>query len=138
MKRSFVIAFVAFFVMTIMAKDLAGLGWDIWYVVNKTYVAKELCVNKARPALKCNGKCHLAKQLQQLEESETAKATPGKQKSPVPKKIRLREISWIASGSALNIETAPAFKVAVTSNGWLELNGALSARSTEVFRPPSA
>ncbi len=33
--------------------------------VNKDKVINELCVNKAKPALKCNGKCHLNKKIKQ-------------------------------------------------------------------------
>lgn len=33
------------------------------YVINYDYIVKELCENKEKPELKCNGKCHLAKQL---------------------------------------------------------------------------
>ena len=33
------------------------------YIVNYDYIVKELCENKDKPELKCNGKCHLAKQL---------------------------------------------------------------------------
>ncbi len=40
------------------------------YIVNYDYIAKVLCENKAKPALKCNGKCHLMKQLAKESESE--------------------------------------------------------------------
>ena len=37
----------------------------VWfnYEVNKAAITEEFCVNKAKPELKCNGKCHLAEQL---------------------------------------------------------------------------
>lgn len=41
------------------------------YIINYDYIAKVLCENKAKPVLKCNGKCHLMKQL--AKESETEK-----------------------------------------------------------------
>ena len=34
------------------------------YTLNKAYIARTLCVNKAKPSMHCNGKCHLRKQLQ--------------------------------------------------------------------------
>jgi hypothetical protein len=40
------------------------------YVVNYQYISKELCVNKAKPELKCNGKCHLMKELAKASEDE--------------------------------------------------------------------
>jgi len=41
-----------------------------WYEANKAYVAKELCENKARPQMKCNGKCYLRKQLNKTENNQ--------------------------------------------------------------------
>ena len=41
------------------------------YIVNYDYISKVLCENKAKPELKCNGKCHLMKEL--AKESETEK-----------------------------------------------------------------
>lgn len=40
------------------------------YIVNYEYIATELCENIAKPELKCNGKCHLAKELAKASESE--------------------------------------------------------------------
>jgi hypothetical protein len=40
------------------------------YIINYDYIAKVLCINKEKPALKCNGKCHLMKQLAKESESE--------------------------------------------------------------------
>jgi hypothetical protein len=37
------------------------------YALNKEYIARTLCINKAKPAMHCNGKCHLRKQLQKEE-----------------------------------------------------------------------
>ena len=33
------------------------------YVVNYNYIIENLCENKAKPELMCNGKCYLAKEL---------------------------------------------------------------------------
>jgi len=33
------------------------------YVVNYDYIIKELCENKSKPELECNGKCHLKAEL---------------------------------------------------------------------------
>ena len=40
------------------------------YVVNYEYISKVLCVNKAKPKLQCNGKCHLMKELAKSSENE--------------------------------------------------------------------
>jgi len=38
----------------------------IAYYINYDYIVAELCENKAKPILKCNGKCHLAKELKKV------------------------------------------------------------------------
>ena len=40
------------------------------YVVNYDYISKVLCVNKEKPKLHCNGKCHLMKELAKNSENE--------------------------------------------------------------------
>jgi len=58
---------VIFTICSILGKDIYQASWDIWYVVNKEYVAQELCENQNVPMLDCNGKCYLAKQLEKAE-----------------------------------------------------------------------
>ena len=38
-------------------------GYVGYFELNKEYIIKKYCVNKAKPKLKCNGKCHLSKKL---------------------------------------------------------------------------
>ena len=40
------------------------------YAVNYEYISKVLCVNKAKPMMHCNGKCHLMKELAKAQETE--------------------------------------------------------------------
>ncbi len=40
------------------------------YELNKDYIAKTLCVNKAKPTMHCNGKCYLTKKIKQAEHTE--------------------------------------------------------------------
>ena len=39
------------------------------YHLNKSYITENFCVNKAKPEMQCNGKCHLKKELKESEES---------------------------------------------------------------------
>lgn len=45
------------------------------YQVNKDFIAKTLCINRAKPMSCCQGKCHLNKSLAQ---DESQQQTPGK------------------------------------------------------------
>lgn len=49
------------------------------YIVNYDYIVKELCENKEKPELKCNGKCHLAKQLAKAAEEDKNTSSDKKQ-----------------------------------------------------------
>lgn len=40
------------------------------YILNSTEITELFCVNKEKPELQCNGKCHLAKQLVKAEKEE--------------------------------------------------------------------
>lgn len=41
------------------------------YLINIEYITKVFCINKERPKMNCNGKCHLKKQLQKDEEKKS-------------------------------------------------------------------
>jgi hypothetical protein len=53
-----------------VAKDIARLGWEIWFKINQAEIIAEKCENKSKPMLHCNGKCYLSKQLAKLEQKE--------------------------------------------------------------------
>jgi len=54
-----------------------------WYELNKDFITEWFCVNKDKPELHCQGKCHLKKQLQS-EENEKDIA------------VEISEIIWIS------------------------------------------
>ncbi len=45
------------------------------YTINQDFIAKNLCINKAKPQLHCKGKCQLMKKLAQ-EETQNPSSTP--------------------------------------------------------------
>jgi hypothetical protein len=49
------------------------------YALNKAYIAQTLCENKDKPLLRCEGKCHLAKEIAKANdagEKENQPASP--------------------------------------------------------------
>lgn len=42
----------------------------IEYIINQDYITEFLCINKDKPQLQCNGKCHLAKQIEKQQEKD--------------------------------------------------------------------
>jgi hypothetical protein len=41
------------------------------YVIHYDYIIKELCENRAKPEMKCNGKCHLMKELAKASDNDS-------------------------------------------------------------------
>lgn len=63
-----IIALLLFMVMQV----LLLIQWSAvaYYQVNRDFIAKNLCVNRDKPMLNCNGQCYLSKQLKASEEKE--------------------------------------------------------------------
>lgn len=62
---------VAILLLCSLSVHCAGrLGIVANWWLNRDYVAQVLCINRDKPKLRCNGKCHLAKQLKAADEAE--------------------------------------------------------------------
>jgi len=61
------------------------------YQVNKEYVANVLCENKAKKELHCEGKCHLKKELDKEEKSESTPSGSSKEKFEITLFIPVHE-----------------------------------------------
>ncbi len=62
MKRIISIFFLLAFVSTSLKQYYPYLD----YSINKNYISEFLCINKDKPELGCQGKCHLNKQLEKV------------------------------------------------------------------------
>ncbi len=98
------------------------------YVVNYEYISKVLCENKAKPKMKCNGKCHLMKELAKTSENQNPISSN--------KKIASHELE------ILFFEEIKSFKIASfycddnqkMNSNYSKLYSYLN--SVSVFRPP--
>lgn len=62
---------VAVFLMLIWLSQLSGRYMVMFgFYMNQEYIAKNLCVNRDKPAMHCNGKCHLSKKLKEEEKKD--------------------------------------------------------------------
>ncbi len=54
-------------------KPAYKLGYVAYFELNIDYIVEKYCVNKDKPIMKCNGKCHLSKKLSfvQIDDSIT-------------------------------------------------------------------
>lgn len=59
----------------LFTQNFLSVGLMVYYNFNKEYYAQQLCVNKDKPQLHCNGHCELSKQLKKAEEGEKHQST---------------------------------------------------------------
>ncbi|MBW8201006.1 hypothetical protein [Flagellimonas abyssi] len=64
--RSLPIVFTLLYIMAMLRPVMPVFE----YMVNQDYIAEYLCVNKDKPMLNCNGKCYLAKMLQEEQDEK--------------------------------------------------------------------
>jgi hypothetical protein len=99
----------------------------IEYVANYDYISKVLCVNKDKPKMHCNGKCHLMKELAKTSEQEKPISSD--------KKITALEKEVLFFQEIKSVEIKPFYQnnTAITDN-YSNLYFHLSSFS--VFHPP--
>lgn len=98
------------------------------YVVFYDYIKNELCENKDKPELECNGKCHLVKEM--------AKASDTPEKGNDKKHISVETSVVFCQEIEENFDFKPLFylhKSKITSNYNLSYS---HLETNSVFRPP--
>ncbi|MFL5762301.1 MAG: hypothetical protein ACJ77K_00055 [Bacteroidia bacterium] len=58
--------------LAILLQSAGKLIVIVDFGLNQEYIAKNLCENKAKPMMHCNGKCHLRKQLQKEDKKDNS------------------------------------------------------------------
>jgi hypothetical protein len=104
-------------------------GAVAYYRVNQDYIAKNLCENRDKPMLNCNGQCYLAKQLKAAEEKE--------QKSNSERLEKMPEVV-LAFQSIQPIFTASFLQILVVEDHFTTPVFVLSGESKGLFHPPRA
>ena len=82
MKQKF--AYILLFVYTLIILSPAIPIAD--YIINYKHISQDLCENKDKPWMHCNGKCHLKKEIKKVLGNEN----PGKKKTTLPT-LKLKE-----------------------------------------------
>lgn len=67
MKNQFLAIFFYLLYLLAMVRPIMPI---IEYYANYDYIATELCENKDKPYLECNGKCYLKKQLKEVNHTD--------------------------------------------------------------------
>lgn len=98
------------------------------YMVNYEYIANELCENKDKPELKCNGKCHLKKELAKVSEEEKPQSQD--------KKNRTSEIEVLYLSKVADFIFSPTFCFSKNNINSHYLNLYKGVCTNSTFHPP--
>ncbi len=122
MFRSLTIVLLAF---TILSANFSRLFVFAGFELNRDYIAAELCVNKDKPELNCNGRCFLAEKLKKAQEKEK------KQEKELQKSCF--QEAFVTSNKGFFFQTT-LIDIINTE----EIIPSLSKRSSFIFHPPKA
>lgn len=111
--------------LLLLAKPVLPL---VEYAVNYEYISKVLCINKEKPAMHCNGKCHLMKELAKASENE---------KPLSDKKVTAHESETLFFQEIKDCFTAVLFTVTQPKNNSHYHNLYAYLNSTAAFHPPT-
>lgn len=56
--------------LSLLTANCSSLFVYMGFELNKQFIATELCVNKDKPEMHCNGNCYLMKKLKQAQDKE--------------------------------------------------------------------
>jgi hypothetical protein len=97
------------------------------FKINQDYIVKNLCENRAKPKMHCNGQCQLMKKLKQADKEE-------EKQTPQTIKERL-EVLYCHNLTNLNVNRLFDFEVKKQSFFGYKFQYC-SSYLTEIFRPP--
>lgn len=63
-------------ISSLLFPPVLKLGVIADFYQHQEFIANTLCINKDKPEKKCNGKCHLDKQLAKAQDQDEDKKTP--------------------------------------------------------------
>ena len=95
------------------------------FEANQKYIATNLCENKSKPWLHCNGHCYLIKKIRQAEEKE-------KKQAREDQKNRFQE-ALLTSTLTISFKK-PGFKIVYPQS----LTPAIINHSSSIFQPPQS
>ncbi|MBL7719261.1 MAG: hypothetical protein JNL72_10535 [Flavipsychrobacter sp.] len=114
--------------LCLLLQCAAQLGIIGMYRLNKDYIARNLCENRNKPKLKCNGKCQLNKQLKKANEQQEKESKQQQEEVALFTACVLPEVWALRSWPA---------DAALPHNCHYTAPGGISF-SADIFHPPQA
>lgn len=96
------------------------------YLLNKDYITQKYCINKSKPKMHCNGKCHLYKQLKENDKQENS----GKKNVEKVQDLQLFYEPFNNTKAYLNLFVSNSFSI------YLEKK--LDSELSSIFHPPTS
>jgi len=96
------------------------------FYLNQSYIAKNLCVNREKPMMHCNGKCYLSKKITEQEKKDN---------SPTSKTERMDVQLFFLPETSLLKNT---FSIILKRQYIIKEENLVSSFSTSIFHPPTA
>lgn len=113
-----------FLIFALMASTFSKLSVFTNYLLNKEIITQKYCVNKNKPKLKCEGKCHLSKEISKQDKQENS----GK----ILKEISEFPLIFDGNQTALSMPSITAFNKIWRNSVFL-----LSDYFHSILRPPA-
>ncbi len=113
--------------LLVFIQPLSKVWIFVSFKINQDYISKNLCENRAKPILKCNGKCQLMKKLK-LADKDEEKQTP----QTIKEKL---ELLYCHNQANFNVSQKFDFEVKNQSFFGYKFQDYSSFQST-LFRPP--
>jgi len=113
--------------LLLFIQPLSKVWIFVSFKINQDYIAKNLCENRAKPILKCNGKCQLMKKMKQADKDEE-KQTP----QTIKEKL---EVLYCHNQANFNVSQKLDFEVKKQSFFGYKFQN-YSSYQSNLFRPP--
>jgi hypothetical protein len=88
-------------IMSLIVPAMIKMGIMAGYVLEYNQYVTVLCENRDKPEMKCNGQCHLTKELKAVDEPADAKGA-----TPIPSQLQT-ELIFLPSADLLTLATFP-------------------------------
>lgn len=87
---------VPILMLLMLAQTFSKWAVVIEYNLNRNYVAKNLCINKVKPKLHCNGKCQMMKKLAEEEKQNSSSNTNSNIKIKIQEQLFSNKMNKLA------------------------------------------
>jgi hypothetical protein len=114
--------------MLLLVQTFSSWMVVLQYQLNKNYIAKNFCVNKAKPKMHCNGKCQMMKRLAEEEKQNSSSTTNN------IKKIKIEQLFF---SDETNKPTMPSLTYVALCYNEEQPFPKHSSPVTSIFHPPS-